>query len=273
MASYRAQGFTSYREVVKAEVHKKYCDVRELIDHVISESTEAYRGTARENDFFIYHDARKQFWEVGAKEYIRIKYPEMERRILRITGEFAFFVKRYKDSVVGDSPEMARALDSYGFADLELSMLFHVSLTSVYPDNDPRKFKMNTPSEVWRTMTRCWEVEPTSERVIADIEDWPRVLRAIRDAEGTIVFGEALRSGNRWQRSDGKGELKSKFRSRQRKSTLHGRPVHPDGQEAFDRLTQPRIDALRAVVHTGTAVENTIALRQEITMEIQDYSD
>ena len=99
----------------------------------------------------------------------------------------------------------------------------------------------------------------------------PKVLRAIRDAEGTIVLGEALR--NRWQISDCKGELKSKFRSRQRKSTLHGRPVHPDGQEAFDWLTQPRIDALRAVVHTGTAVENTIALRQEITMEIQDYSD
>jgi len=51
VASYRAQGFTSYREVVKAEVHNMYCDVRELIDHVISESTEAYRGTARENDF------------------------------------------------------------------------------------------------------------------------------------------------------------------------------------------------------------------------------
>ena len=69
----------------------------------------------------------------------------MERRILRITGEFATeVVKRYKDSVVGDSPEMARALDSYGFADLELSMLFHVSLTSVYPDIDPRKYSFGS---------------------------------------------------------------------------------------------------------------------------------
>jgi hypothetical protein len=97
--------------------------------------------------------------------------------------------------------------------------------------------------------------------VIADIEDWPRVLATIRDAQGTIFLGEALRSGHCWQRSDGKGLLASKFRARQRISTLHGRPVHPDAQEAFDSLSQPRIDALGAAVHTGIALEDAIDLR------------
>jgi len=64
-----------------------------------------------------------------------------------------------------------------------------------------------------------------------------------------------------------------KFRARQRISTLHGRPVHLDAQEAFDSLTQPRIDALRAAVHTGTAVEDAIALRREMAMEIDDEGD
>jgi hypothetical protein len=168
---------------------------------------------------------------------------------------------------------MARALDSYGFADLELSMLFHVALTSVYRDDDPRKFIMNTPSEVWKTMTRCWTDEPTSERVIADTEDWPRVLATIRDAQGTIFLGEALRSGHCWQRSDGKGLLASKFRARQRISTLHGRSVYLNAQEAFDSLIQPRIDALRAAVHTGTTVEDAIASKREMAMEIDDEGD
>ena len=28
---------------------------------------------------------------------------------------------------------------------------------------------MGTPAEVWSTLTRCWEVAPTSERIVEDI--------------------------------------------------------------------------------------------------------
>ena len=84
-------------------------------------SAEAYRGTKRENDFMIYHDALKQFSEKGAHEYIATR--GFADRVLRIPAPFfKDVVKRYQDGVVGDSPEMARGLDSYGFQDLELSI-------------------------------------------------------------------------------------------------------------------------------------------------------
>jgi hypothetical protein len=80
---------------------------------------------------------------------------------------------------------MARGIDSYGFQDIELSIQFLVALNSNYRYNDGRKFKLNTLAEVWRSMTRCWMMEPISERVIADIEDWPR-------ARGIIIVRQRL---------------------------------------------------------------------------------
>ena len=38
--------------------------------------------------------------------------------------------KYYRDTVVGDTPEMARGLDSFCFADLERLMALHVALTN-----------------------------------------------------------------------------------------------------------------------------------------------
>ena len=234
-------------------------------------SAEAYRWTQRENDFMIYHDALKEFWEKGAREYIATR--GFAYRVLRIQAPFfKDVVKRYQDGVVGDSPEMARGLDSYGFQDLELSMQFHVALTSEYSDNDPRKFKLGTPTDVWDTMMRCWQTEPTSDRVIADIEDWPRVLQVFVDAEGCVVHGEAVRSGHRYQRLDGKGAIKSKLENRGRGSTLHGRPVHPDAMEAFRSLTESRKEALEAVVQVASTVENYLNI-QRGNDEIREEGD
>ena len=113
-------------------------------------------------------------------------------------------------------------------ADLELSMAFHEALTNRLANNDLRKFQLGTPAEVWRTMYRCWEMEPTPERIVQDILNLPRVLEKIVDANGCVVHGEALRNGHRARRLDGKGILKTPLRASNRKETLVDRPVHPD---------------------------------------------
>jgi hypothetical protein len=77
---------------------------------------------------------------------------------------------RYAGKVTGDSPEICRGLDAHGFADLKLSMAFHTSLSSKYAYNDPRRFNMGTPKEVWSTMCRCWEIKPTSARIVEDVK-------------------------------------------------------------------------------------------------------
>ena len=94
---------------------------------------------------------------------------------------------RYHCKAVGDGPEFCRALDSHGFADLVISVAYHCSLSSVYAVDDPRRFHMGTPAQVWSSMTRCWQVEPTSDRIIEDVLALPDVLERIIAAKGCVV--------------------------------------------------------------------------------------
>ena len=87
---------------------------------------------------------------------------------------------RYEGKLVGNSPEFCRGLDAHEFSDLELSITYHTSLTRMKYDNDDvRKFKTGTPNEVWSTVVRCWETEPTSDRIVEDILAFPRVFNKL----------------------------------------------------------------------------------------------
>jgi hypothetical protein len=58
-----------------------------------------------------------------------------------------------KDKPLGNSPENARGLDSFGFAGLEYAMRFNCALAWLCPYGDPRRiFGQGTPKEVWCLM-------------------------------------------------------------------------------------------------------------------------
>jgi hypothetical protein len=169
-------------KVVNKSQHKR-C-VTDLMDHIVAESTKIYAGTDMEDKFLIFHDGLTQWWEVQAQAYLDAK--GFKNRQLCCIGDTNIGT-RYYQKVVGDSPELCRALDSFGFADLMRCVNTHVALTSVYAVDDVRRFKMGTPAEVWYTLTRCWEIEPTSARIIEDIKALPRVLDVLIENKGAVV--------------------------------------------------------------------------------------
>ena len=61
----------------------------------------------------------------------------------------------YEDRIVGDSPEICRALDLHGFADPKAAILAYSPFTSVYAVDGPRRFKLGTPDEVFRSIERA----------------------------------------------------------------------------------------------------------------------
>jgi hypothetical protein len=72
-------------------------------------------------------------------------------------------------------------------------------------------------------------MEPTTARIVEDVSDFARVLQIIVDKVGCVVPDEALRHGRRERRADSKaqerlGNCTTKLRSKQRKSTMVGRP-------------------------------------------------
>lgn len=137
---------------------------------------------------------------------------------------------------MGDSPENARGTDSHGFADLMVSIMKHVALTVDYPDDDPMKFSLATPKHCYAAMERCWSIIP-GERIVQDILDWDRILEKIIAADGCVIRGEALRSGRRARRADDNTtDLKSRYSSRNRKSTMMGTPMHPDAMRGYQSI-------------------------------------
>jgi hypothetical protein len=230
---YQERYVGTWEAEVRKEVIKTLCSINDITDHVIKESTDVYVGSARAADFLIFHAGLTCWWTSESQDYIASK--GFLHRQLCCVGDTNKGT-RYERKVVGGSPEICRGLDAYGFSDFKRSTERMRALTSVYDIKDPRRFNFGTPAQVWRTMERCWTLEPTSERIIADIEDFGNVLELIVEFKGCVVPECRLRHGHRQQAHNGGRVLKRKVSNRQRKHLLRMGPVHFDVLEALEIL-------------------------------------
>lgn len=230
----------------------KRISVRELIDHVLAQSTAMYAGTALADKFIVFHDALSAWWTPEAQAYIKSK--GFEHRQLRCLPPTCVGT-RYANKLPGDSPEICRGLDSFGFAHLARALALHTAITTVLPPADERRFNMGTADEVWRSLTRCWQVAPTSVQICADILGLPGVLRKIIAAEGCVVHDEFLRTGRRARSSDGSRLLESRLRPRQRKATIASVEFHPDSVPAVALLDGGGLKAMKAGLAAMADVE------------------
>jgi hypothetical protein len=232
-AGYEQRWPADWRTYLKAKLKKMIVCVTNLMDHVVAESIKTYAGTPRANDFRIFHGGLSAWWEAGAQGHMT-GLGMANRQIRNTTANVG---ARYEFKIVGDSPEMHRGLDSHGFADLKASVMTHASYTSVYPDSDePRRFNLGTPAEVFRIIERAWAVAPTSKRICEDILMLPFVLEKILAAQDTTVEDRALRHGRHkakhrtWGSVHQRvGPLVNKPRSFQRIEALASSvPLYPD---------------------------------------------
>lgn len=223
---------------LREAVGKKKVNIKDMIDHIWRESKALFAGTRYEKCFTIYHDHLKLMW--GKEGVAYMKQIGMWPHMLKIEKPYHHLVgKVWQDCVGGDSPENASGLDRTGFQAMQECFLFHVALTTDLPLNDPNKWNLGTPAAVTRCMFRAWEIAPTPEHTAKDWMALRSIQQQIVDAEGCIVPDIVMRSGHRAvPRADGSGNLESRFRNRQRKSTIGVYAVHESAQGCFDALTE-----------------------------------
>jgi hypothetical protein len=82
----------------------------------------------------IYHDGLKQWWTKFAPAYMKARgYENRQLRILH--GTYGEPVKKvhkwYYGTLVGQSPEICRALDAHGFVDLDRVCALYCALVSL----------------------------------------------------------------------------------------------------------------------------------------------
>jgi hypothetical protein len=182
----------------KIDDHLKLVCVTRLIDHIIGACDEAFRDTPYASTYVIAHDALSQFTEARAQAYLLSK-GFGPARLLGPSGDTNAGT-RYATRAVGDSPELMPC-DSNLFADYSRGIKMHRAATWDLPVDDPRKFKFGTPAEVASTMRRVWQVCPTSERIVQDINRFPEALDKIIAAEGAYVPELDKRTGRRARRA------------------------------------------------------------------------
>jgi hypothetical protein len=193
--------------------------VTDMMDHIISEGNAFFRGTIYEHTWVIGHDHLSQWWSAASLEYLHARGFDSSR-YLCAQGNTNADNRYYKGSLVGCRPELM-PLDSHLNADHENGMIFHVALTSNLPNKDPHKFKMGTPAEVGDCMDRTWQVFPTLERVVQDINKFPRAVDSIIEHEGAVIPDLTRLSG--------------------RRAELHLAQYHPDCAEAV-RIREEKWD-------------------------------
>jgi len=169
--------------------------VTDMMDHIMSEGDKFFKGTKYEKTWVIGHDHLSQWWSAASLDYLHSRGFD-NSRYLCAQGSTNADNRYYKGSLVGCRPELM-PLDSHLNADHETGMLHHVGLTSNLDKDDPKKFKMGTPTEVGDCMDRTWQVFPTAERIVQDILKFPRALDAIIKHEGAVVPELTRLSGRR----------------------------------------------------------------------------
>jgi hypothetical protein len=119
--------------------------VTELIDHAIAEGNRLFADTEYRDSWFLWHDALSQWWEKDAQEHLRSR--GFFDRQVRAWGDTSLGT-RYYQGLVGNRCELS-PLDSHCFQDFIAATPKHVVFTAKYPVNDPRRFKVGTPAELW----------------------------------------------------------------------------------------------------------------------------
>ena len=124
--------------------------------------------------------------------------------------------------------------------------------------------------EAWSTMTKCWTLEPTSARIIADIEDLGNVLDLIIENKGCVVPECRLRHGHRQMSHNGGRVLKRKVTQKQRKHMMQMGPIHPDAVDVLKILLG---EAPLEAEEEGEMQAGLQALMDEVEDELQGLGE
>ena len=82
--------------------------------------------------------------------------------------------------------DFGKPLDAL-FSDFKRGRGEHIAATFDVERGDPRKFSMATPKLGESCFVRVWETAVTSERIIQDLDRWPKSIQAIVDNQGMVV--------------------------------------------------------------------------------------
>jgi len=149
------------------------CNI-DLIEHIVQETKNVFKGTTCEETHFFYHDALSQMTNKETQEWMRGKQ-YLDMWVLPINGCNARTI--YTDRPVGDLPEMI-PLDCSLFEDLHAGVHRHVSTTYFLENDDPKMFSLASPTHISSAYTHLFKPAhgtgngiPSSKQILEDCKN------------------------------------------------------------------------------------------------------
>ena len=207
---------------------------------------EAFKGTPFEESYLFYHDALTTMTDDECKEWMEGK-GILKRWIRPVLGLNDLIIvtdnegnekrsKNYAGRPVGDCPELM-PLDNSLFRDFRGSFDEHVTLTSMAPRIEPRRFSKATPKLIGSAIERLWDpvngVAPRSNRIVQDILRLKENMMIIVEADGAVVPGVCDRNGHR-NKHDGIGRGHYPIHEDQTALGLEEIGLHVDCQQLLE---------------------------------------
>ena len=106
-------------------------------------------------------------------------------------------------------------LDNSLFRDFRTCFDMHVTLTSILPCTDPRRFSKGTPKSISSSISRIWDpvtgVSPPPNRIIQDITRMTENIMLVIEAGVAIVPGVCDRNGHRRKQREGVPDRRGRY--------------------------------------------------------------
>ena len=162
------------------------------MQHTINEGNRLFKGTKFQDTWMINSDRLSAWWENEAQDYLRER--NMHHRQVRAWGDTNSDNWRYKESVVGDRPELC-GLDFHCFWDLDNALYNDILNTSSLPLGHKLRSGDGNQTELRESLLRAWNTHPLSHRIVEDILRYKVVIDRIVECKGGVVADHTAQHG------------------------------------------------------------------------------
>ena len=266
-------------EIRKSKFHKNSCCVTDLVEHMMTSSSDFFRDTIYDGKWYLYHDALILMTEKGCVQWMKTKQvSELDTRTyyecwllpqLGLNADIA----RYGGRPVGNSPEFM-PWDASLNRDIHETVRRHCVMSratlrrqGLSSQDDSRHFSMATPELAAETYKRLLHpitgVAPTSKRILEDVSGVWLAMNIVCEQKGVYVPGLAERSGRHFIRGSGQKEGRGGSRKK---------GVHSLAHQKRKVEMNANLKAIRAVERKMREV-GSILSRQKFVDEIVHFDD
>ncbi|CAB9515795.1 hypothetical protein SEMRO_739_G195380.1 [Seminavis robusta] len=168
----------------------RYVCVTTMVEHIFEETKEHMQEIHGEDcdDWWVYHDALSLMTATTTRAWMEEK-GYLKHWILPECGLNTHTPKHkqyYSKAPVGNSPELM-PWDCSLNKDFDDAISHHITQTHHLAEDHECKFSYTTPVRGSYCLRRVYECNPRSERIVQDVNRFPKHLVRIMESEGCVV--------------------------------------------------------------------------------------